>query len=336
MSTPRTSEQTQWSVCRRFLPSADLSEYVRGFEYRETREGRDALHPLAFSVLPFVSFCLGSRCAAFEHDRGGYRLLPRVSVVGPCDHRVADFSHGPNFRSLRVVFEATGFFRLFHVPPSTISNFAHDAVDVLGPRFREVYLRLREARHPEEMVQLVERMLRTWCTSAFPKSAIQVAADRLLTCRGRSDLGAIASSLGFSESSWRRHFSTEIGVMPKRYFRVLRFEHAVGLKLKFPLWPWTKVCLESGYYDQAHFITDCQTIARCTPSKLMREVAEMPPSLAEAFYGRATAPLKGMRDPLGEAPEVGRPREMPSRLQSAGSAGRVSASAPDVADRPLA
>ena len=116
---------------------------------------------------------------------------------------------------------------------------------------------------------------------------MQLAARRLLHCRGRTDLGAVASSLGLSDSSWRRHFSTELGITPKRYFRMLRFEQAVGLKLKFPEWSWTQICLESGYYDQAHFIADCQAMARCTPSKFMREIAGMPAFLAKAVYGHA-------------------------------------------------
>jgi AraC-like DNA-binding protein len=295
MFTPRTSEGPQCSVQRRFLPSADLCEYIRWFEYRETMRGDDTPHPLAFSVLPFVSFYLGSRCAVFERDRGERRLLPRISVVGPCDHRVADFSFGSNFRSLRVVFEPTGFFRLFRLSPATVLNLAHDGVDVLGSRAAELYARLMETRHPEQMVELAEQTLRTWLTNALPRSGIQLAADRLLNCKGRSDLPAIARSIGLSDSSWRRHFSAEVGVTPKRYFRMLRFEHAVALKLKFSDWAWTNVCLESGYYDQAHFIADCQIIARCTPSKLMREIAAMPAPLADAFYGRATESSKRVR-----------------------------------------
>jgi len=310
MLTLRTSEPQRYSAQGRFLPSADLSEFVRCIEYRETLEADDTLYPLAFSVFPFVSFYLGSPCAAFEYDRGECRLLPRISVVGPCDHRVADFGRGADFRTLRVVFEPTGFFRLFRISPAEIRNFAYDGVDVLGPRAGELHARLCETRCPEQMVEVVERVLRTWCTNVLPKSGIQLAAQRLLYYRGRTDLGAIASSLGFSDSSWRRHFSTEIGVTPKRYFRMLRFEHAIGLKLKFPEWSWTQVCLESGYYDQAHFIADCQAIARCTPSRFMREIAAMPAPLADAFYGQAVSshePVRGAprRDDLYGS----RPRE---------------------------
>ena len=288
MFTLRTSEQQGLSAQRKFLPSADLAGYVRSIEYLESLQADDTLHPLAFSVFPFVSFYLGTPCAAFEYDRGECRLLPRISVVGPCDHRVADFAHGSDFRTLRVVFEPTGFFRLFRISPAEIRNLAHDGVDVLGRCAGELHARLCEAQCPEQMVEVVEQALRTWRTNVLPKSGIQLAAERLLYCRGRTDLGALASSLGLSDSSWRRHFSTEIGVTPKRYFRMLRFEHAVGLKLEFPEWSWTQVCLESGYYDQAHFIADCQAIARCTPSRFMREVARMPALLADAFYGQGT------------------------------------------------
>jgi AraC-like DNA-binding protein len=287
MFTSRTSEEQRHSFQRRFRPSADLSEYIRSFEYRETMDGDDALYPLAFSVFPFVSFYLGTPCTAFEYSRGERRLLPRISVVGPCDHRVAEFGHGSNFKTLRLVFEPTGFFRLFRVSPAEIRNLAQDGVDVLGPRAGVLYARLCDARCPEQMVEAAEQTLRSWRDDALPKSGIQFAAQRLLYSRGRTDLGALASSLGLSDSSWRRHFSTEIGITPKRYFRILRFEHAVGLKLKFPDWSWTDVCLESGYYDQAHFIADSQAIACCAPSKFMREIAEMPKFLADAFYGQA-------------------------------------------------
>lgn len=287
MFTPRTYAKQGHSVQVTFLPSADLAGYIRRFEYREAAQAGERLHPLAFSVFPFISFYLGAPCVAFEHARGAYRLLPRISVVGPCDHRVADFRHGANFKRLRVVFEPTGFFRLFRVSPSEIRNLAHDGTDVLGSRVGGLHARLCETVCPEEMVQLVEDRLRIWCRNPLPGSGMEIAAQRLLSSRGNSNLGAIADSLGLSDSSWRRHFSTEIGVTPKRYFRVLRFERAVGLKLRFPGWSWTQVCLESGYYDQAHFISDCQTIACCTPSSLMRDIAQMPAPLADAFYGQA-------------------------------------------------
>ena len=311
MFTPRTSEHYGHSARRKFLPSPDLAEFVRWIEYHETPDADRTLYPLAFSVFPFISCYLGTPCAAFEYDRGECRLLPRVSVVGPCDHRVADFGHGADFRTLRIVFEPTGFFRMFRISPAEIRNLAHDGVDVLGHRAAELYARLCETPCPEQMVEVTEQMLRTWCTNALPRSGIQLAAQRLLHCRGRTDLGAVASSLGLSDSSWRRHFSTELGITPKRYFRMLRFEQAVGLKLKFPEGSWTQICLESGYYDQAHFIADCQAMARCTPSKFMREIAGMPPFLAKAVYGQAVK----SREHIGGAARsddlyASRPREV--------------------------
>jgi len=296
MFTPRTSEPHRHSVRRKFLPSPDLAEFIRWIEYHETPKADETLYPLAFSVFPFIACYLGTPCAAFEYDRGECRLLARVSVVGPCDHRVADFGHGSDFRTLRVVFEPTGFFRVFRVSPAEISNLAHDGVDVLGPRVAELHARLHETRCPERMVEVTEQMLRTWRTNVLPRSGIQLAAQRLLHCRGRTDLGAVARSLGLSDSSWRRHFKTEIGITPKRYLRMLRFEQAVGLRLKFPERSWTQVCLESGYYDQAHFIADCQAMARCTPSDFMREIAVMPAFLAEAVYGQAVKSQESVSD----------------------------------------
>jgi hypothetical protein len=70
---------------------------------------------------------------------------------------------------------------------------------------------------------------------------------------------------------------------------MLRFRHAIALKRRSAEKSWTEVCLEAGYYDQAHFISECQALVGSSPSRFMRELAAIPKATAAAWYGPASS-----------------------------------------------
>lgn len=279
---------------RRLPPSPALAEYVRSYHYVEPLAGEAAAHPFAVSIFPLVGFFVREPCKAFEYSLGQTRVLPRTIAVGPCDHRVADVLNLGHLTHFTVVFQPTGFFRLFRVSPWEVRNYAYDCGDVLGERIAGLHARLCEAMCPEQMVAAVEDALLGACTNALPRSPMHSAATVLLRSKGKADLFAVTDSLGLSDSSWRRHFSTEIGVTPKRYLRMLRFRHAIALKRRSAEKLWTQICLEAGYYDQAHFISECQALVGSSPSQFMRELAAIPEPMAAAWYGPGSS-LPGER-----------------------------------------
>ena len=195
--------------------------------------------------------------------------------------------------SFTIAFRPTGFFRLFHVSPWEIRNYAHDLRDVLGERICALHALLSDATRPERMAAVIDEALLEDSARALPRSGVEWAAEALLHSKGRADLLATAGSLGLSDSSWRRHFTCEIGVTPKRYLRMVRFRHALALKRGYGGRPWTEVCLEAGYYDQAHFIAECQATVGCTPSKFLRELAVVPEPWVTAVYGPAAGGKSG-------------------------------------------
>lgn len=285
-ATMEASDEQRALPYRRLAPCPALAEYVRGYHYSEPFSTHAAAHPFAVSVFPLLGFFLREQCQAFEYSRGETRLLPRTIAVGPCDHRVADVLNVGQLTHFSVVFQPTGFFRLFRVSPWEVRNFAYDCREVLGEAIAGLHGRLCEATRPEQMVAVVEEALLRVRKNALPRSPMQSAATIFLRSKGRAELPAVADSLGLSDSSCRRHFSSEVGVTPKRYLRMLRFRHAIALKRCSADESWTQVCLEAGYYDQAHFIAECQALVGSSPCRFMRELDALPKAMAAAWYGR--------------------------------------------------
>ncbi len=63
----------------------------------------------------------------------------------------------------------------------------------------------------------------------------------------------------------QRLFSQYVGVSPKWVIKRFRLLEAVGELSKNKKADWTKLALELGYFDQAHFIKDFKSIIGKTP-----------------------------------------------------------------------
>jgi AraC-like DNA-binding protein len=304
-ANPKPSNEQQLLTYRRLLPSPVLAGYVRGYEYTELQDADGPPYPFAVSVFPALCFFLREQPKAFEYATQYTRVLPPAVAVGPCDRRVADVLRFGRFASFTVAFRPTGFFRLFGVSPWEIRNCAYDLRDVLGKHISALHEPLSNATSPEQMSATIDEVLIEISRRALPRSGVEWAAEALLHSKGRADLLAMPNSLGLSDSSWRRHFTCEIGVTPKRYLRMVRFRHALALKRGYGGRPWTQVCLEAGYYDQAHFIAECQSIVGCTPSRFLRELAVLPEPWVTAVYGAAAGAPSGRSGLARGWPAVG-------------------------------
>ena len=76
----------------------------------------------------------------------------------------------------------------------------------------------------------------------------------------------VTAAIGLSAKRFIERFKAEVGVSPKRYCRIRRFQQAVTRAHRGDLVDWAQVALECGYYDQAHFIHEFRSFAGLTPT----------------------------------------------------------------------
>jgi AraC-like DNA-binding protein len=82
------------------------------------------------------------------------------------------------------------------------------------------------------------------------------------------DVGAAANYLGVSSRQLERRFQARVGISPKRFARIRRFQRV------FPAMEtegagWVDAAAECGYYDQAHLIRDFREFAGEPPAALL-------------------------------------------------------------------
>jgi methylphosphotriester-DNA--protein-cysteine methyltransferase len=91
-------------------------------------------------------------------------------------------------------------------------------------------------------------------------------AARLLS--RSSDVGAAASQLGVSPRQLERRFKAHVGISPKYFARIRRFQR-VFPAMEEDSAGWVDAAADCGYYDQAHLIRDFRDFAGEPPSHLL-------------------------------------------------------------------
>jgi transcriptional regulator GlxA family with amidase domain len=78
--------------------------------------------------------------------------------------------------------------------------------------------------------------------------------------------------MGVSERHLRRLFRETVGVSPKTFARMSRFQRALQAARSDGRAGWASIAAAAGYYDQAHLIADFRVLAGVTPQALLREL----------------------------------------------------------------
>lgn len=82
----------------------------------------------------------------------------------------------------------------------------------------------------------------------------------------------VAADLGVSERHLRRVFRDTVGVGPKAFAQLARFDRALSAARSGDRESWASIAAAAGYYDQAHLIAEFRSIAGSTPQALLGEL----------------------------------------------------------------
>jgi AraC-like DNA-binding protein len=88
--------------------------------------------------------------------------------------------------------------------------------------------------------------------------------------RGRLTVETLADAAGVSRQRLARVFHEHVGVTPKLYCRLTRFQSALVYTRRTDV-EWARVAMELGYADQSHMIAEFREFCSLTPQRLASE-----------------------------------------------------------------
>ena len=81
----------------------------------------------------------------------------------------------------------------------------------------------------------------------------------------------VTDQVGLSSRRFIEVFDSEVGLTPKLFCRIQRFQHAKRLAHQSDDIDWADLAAMSGYYDQSHMIRDFEEFSGLSPSAYLKD-----------------------------------------------------------------
>jgi AraC-like DNA-binding protein len=186
------------------------------------------------------------------------------------------FEAAKGSRMIGARFRPGGAWPFLPMPVAEINDLVVEMGDVWGGgAAASLRDRLLECGTVETRFAVLEETLiaRAAGRLQLPRAVIG-AVDATMRAPGALAVRSLARSLGVSQTRLVAQFKAHVGLRPKAFARVCRFQQAVRLAARDPRRSWTELAHDAGYYDQAHFVHEFQALSGLTPTRWAAERGE--------------------------------------------------------------
>jgi AraC-like DNA-binding protein len=97
---------------------------------------------------------------------------------------------------------------------------------------------------------------------------LNAMVKKIILFEGNISVAELSQKSGISVRQLDRKFKSLVGITPKLYSRIVRFQSTIDRFVSYRSGNLTAIALEKGYYDQAHFIHEFSHFAGFLPSFL--------------------------------------------------------------------
>lgn len=214
-------------------------------------------------VLPNGRFQLVLNLAARAATISGLRI----------DHVVVDAGALPC--AMGVVFRSGGAIEFFEGSALDFYGRAVPLASVWGPKTGLLLDRLSEEPLPRKRLAILEAALaKVWgeregrCRAIHP--TVEYALRTFHATPAIRTIADVSREVGWSRRWLTQSFAESIGMAPKKYCRLLRFQHVVRQIGSGQRVEWAALAIASGFSDQAHLAHEFRAFSGLTPEGFLR------------------------------------------------------------------
>ncbi len=174
------------------------------------------------------------------------------------------------FTTIQFVMKPDALYTLIGINASLLTNRTVDLSEFSAGDLNACLLDVASA---EQCVQLLNQFMTSQLTSKrLSDDLVKESLYLISRNKNQERIGSLIDKLNVSERQFERRFKQAVGVTPKFYIRVKRFNTAIRLINSSRFDSLTDIAHYLNYYDQSHFIRDVRAFADLSPKQLSQRL----------------------------------------------------------------
>mgnify|MGYP006298277223 FL=1 len=266
------------SLLRSFLvkeipPPSTLEPYISKYYVYENL--KESLPGYFFRALPNgmveLFFFVGGNRIVFREKQHEQRLSGFLAGVFKLDYpmKIKVENNVSQLKGLSVLFTHLGVNLLLGHKLYELTN---RIIGIDRFRYQDVYRQYMNISEIEDERLLFENLneffLHQLRSKNYQTQRIVPLLNNLEHMKGLLTIDRITSEFGFSYKRLYRLFTDEMGMSPKMYLKILRFNRACYLFDRASEKDIAEIVYKCGYYDQAHFQREFKSIMNESPHSM--------------------------------------------------------------------
>lgn len=244
-------------------PSPSLSRYIKYYWVLKS----DEIEPLRIQTIP-------SGCLHLVFHRGdGLNLQsgsgqPKNFLRGQFSTYGSLLSQG-NIDMIAVIFHPVGWHPFGHCSMKDLYNNYLPLENLEDKALNRLRSSVGSEEKGEVCVQLIERFLENRLTQVdYPYKRIENAVGQMVHSP-QLDVGTLAENACWGYRQFKRVFTEFVGIGPKEYSKVIRFQRVLYLLQTHPKMEIADAAYACGFYDPSHLVKDFRLFSGCSPARYL-------------------------------------------------------------------
>lgn len=260
----------------RITPHHDLDEFIECYWMMKS----DDSMPVTEKIIPdgFTEIIFNYRAVYKSKISGDWNLQSPNLLAG----QLKTFFYLQNTGttgSVAVKLKPAALTQLFGFSMDQYVDKIADLDSFPNPEFKQLKEKILACFSVESKIQehLVKTVLDNYFTlliQTASENPLKKPIELIFSSHGLVTVAEMAAIAGVGERQLERLFKKYIGLPPKYYARIIRFNYIFKL-IKSKKNSWTEIVYQSGYYDQSHFIQNFKAFTGEDPSSYFFEKKNM-------------------------------------------------------------
>jgi AraC-like DNA-binding protein len=254
-------------ISKLYIPAFPLNQFIKSFFYYTGFEPQHEIDRLLPDGNVQLIFDL-TEYPKYIYDNYSLKEIQSCKKVWFSGFRTEPITipSGKESEMLIVQFEKGKAYPFLSEPMHALTNYVIDAELVLKKDILDLRDQLKEVPYIETKFLFLENyLLKQYGNGLHDNPFVDFMISEISSAPNMSRLQQLSEKTGYSQKHVIHIFKNLVGVTPKSFLRITRFQKAVFEIENQRQVNWTSLAFDCGYYDQSHFIADFKNFSGFTP-----------------------------------------------------------------------